>query len=421
LKENVMRFGERLLIRRESRPRRATRFDASALLRLLLMAMGRSPVNRRHPVPEPLIDAVHVAGVPGDIRMWGDQHSEVLLRSLLEGMEQAERVYGPDQPTDVLAISGGGFNGAYAAGVLCGWPSQGSRPLFGMVSGVSIGAVIAPFAFLGSAFDDRLQDMTKAVTREGTFRLRSLTQALTGDSLADNTPCARFIGQYLDSDVVKAIAAEHAKGRRLLVATTNLDANRPVIWDLGTIASVGSPEALQLIRQVILASTAVPMFFPPSYVDVECDGGTYDEMHVDGGVTGQVLLYGRALSAWEVLRDRPRPRHVTYYIIRNGKFSSHFEAVSPNLRTIAHRSIKRLVQAQGVGDLWQAHAACQRDGLSFRLAAIPDEVTLPQDTYFDPQVAVRLFECGRARARDGYPWATEPPGLWRVPAQEGIS
>jgi len=124
-----------LSFQRGSRSERATRPPAA--LRLLLLLMGHSRLKRRHPVPEPLIDSVHVAGVPGDIRMWGDQHSEVLLRSLLEGMEQAKRVYGQDQPTDVLAISGGGFNGAYAAGVLCGWTSQGSRPLFGMVSGVS--------------------------------------------------------------------------------------------------------------------------------------------------------------------------------------------------------------------------------------------------------------------------------------------
>jgi hypothetical protein len=285
-----------------------------------------------------------------------------------------------------------------------------------MVSGVSIGAVIAPFAFLGSEFDDRLQDMTKAVRRETIFRSRSLPEILTGDSLADNAPCARFIARYVDGDVVSAIAAEHAKGRRLLVATTNLDANRPVIWDLGAIASIGSARAVQLFRQVILASTALPIFFPPCYVDVEYEGQTYDEMHVDGGVTGQVLLYGRALTACEVLLDRSMSGRVTYYVIRNGKLSTDFEAVTPDLRTIASRSTKRLIQAQGVGDLWQAYAACQRDGLMFRLAAIPDEFKLPQDTHFDPQVAVDLFDCGRARARDGYPWSAEPPGLWRLPA-----
>jgi hypothetical protein len=392
--------------------------DPPALVRFVLNAMERSWVKRRHPVPEALIDSVHVPGMPRGIRMWGDQYSEALVGSLLEGLEQAERVYGEDQPTDVLAISGGGFNGAYGAGVLCGWTSQGSRPLFGMVSGVSIGAVIAPFAFLGSEFDDRLRDMTKAATRESTFRLRSLAETLTGDSLADNAPSARFIGQYLDGDVVEAIAVEHTKGRRLLVATTNLDASRPVIWDLGAIASTRSSEALQLIRRVILASTALPIFFPPSYIDVECDGLTYDEMHVDGGVTGQVLLYGRTVTAYEVLRNRPRPAHITYYIIRNGKFSTHFESVRPTLRTIAQRSIKRLIQDQGVGDLWQAYAACQRDGMSFRLAAIPDDVRLPQERYFDPQVSVGLFDRGHARARDGYPWATEPPGLWRVDAGE---
>lgn len=387
-------------------------------LLLLLLFTGCSAVSRR-PVPEALIDSVRVVGMPSSIRAWGDLHSEVLQRSLTESVAQADLIYGEDQPTDVLAISGGGSYGAYTAGILCGWTASGTRPVFRMVSGVSIGAVIAPFAFLGSEYDDRLREMARDATPENIYRTLWWTQIVTGDSVADNAPFVRFIGRYFDDDVLRAVAVEHAKGRRLFVATTNLDTSRPVIWDMGAIASSGSPQSLRLFQQVIIASAAIPVFFPPTYIDVECDARTYDEMHVDGGVTGQILLYGQSLTAHEVIANRqPSPRTPTYYVIRNGKLSMAWEPVEPTVRAIASRSISRLIQAQGVGDLWQAYAACRRDGLEFRLASIPNDIELPPDAGFDAATIARLFDHGYALARDGYPWVTEPPGLRQPPPSQ---
>lgn len=385
---------------------------ATACLLLSGLLASCSSVRQRHPPPEAIVDSVRVAGMPANVRAWGDRPSDVIQQSFLEALAQADRAFGKDVPTDSLAISGGGSYGAYSAGVLCGWTDSGTRPVFRTVTGVSVGAIIAPMAFLGSEYDDRLEDMAKSATNDNLYRMRWWTQALTGDSVADTEPLRRFIQRYYDEEVLRAIAVEHSKGRRLLIATTNLDADRPVIWDLGAIASSGSPRALDLFRAVIMASAAVPVFFPPVYIDVECEGIVYDEMHVDGGVTSQILLYGSVVSRHDVVYDSSaRAPIATYYVIRNGRFATEWEPVRPKLIEIASRSISRIIQAQGVGDLWQAYAACRRDGLEFRLASIPDEMALPTDPKFDTAVVTDLFERGRALAREGYPWRTEPPGL----------
>ncbi len=387
------------------------RQELSILLFLLVVSSGCSTLTRR-PVPEPLIDSVRVPHVSRDIRTWGDRPSEMLKRSLRESFAQTQRAYGDDEPMDILSISSGGLQGAYAAGVLCGWTEQGTRPVFRVVSGVSIGAIIAPFAFLGSGYDDQLQDMAKSATQENIYRMRWLPL----ESLTDNAPLARFIGRYYNRDVLVAIAAEHAKGRRLFIATTNLDTSRPVIWDMGAIASSGSPESLRLFQSIIVASAAAPVIFPPTYIQVEHDGRTYDEMHVDGAVTAQIMLYGQALTAQEVTPQfLSAQQRGTYYVILNRKVRGDCGPVEPSIRSIAIRSITRLMQDQGVGDLWQAYAACRRDGLAFRVAAIPDDEALPAEPRIDTQIQTRLFDRGYALARDGYPWATEPPGLRIAP------
>lgn len=385
---------------------------ASLCMLLAGLLGGCGALRERHPPPEAAFESVQVVGMPGSFRAWGDRYSDVLQQSLVESVTQANRAFGQNSPTDSLAISGGGSYGAYAAGVLCGWTDSETRPVFRMVTGVSVGAIIAPFAFLGSQYDERLEDMAKSATTSNLYRMRWWTQALTGDSVADNEPLLQFVRRYYDQEVLDAIAVEHHKGRRLFVATTNLDANRPVIWDLGAIASSGSPQALDLFQDVIIASAAVPVFFPPVYIEVERDGVVYDEMHVDGGVTSQILLYGSSLAAHDIDRNASgSTTRATYYVIRNGRFATGWEPVRPTVRDIAFRSISRVIQAQGVGDLWQAYAACRRDGLEFRLASIPDEMSLPAGPDFGTGVVTDLFERGRSLAREGYPWRTEPPGL----------
>jgi predicted acylesterase/phospholipase RssA len=153
------------------------------------------------------------------------------------------------------------------------------------------GSLIAPFAFLGPEYDTRLKEVYTTISTKNIFVVRSLLKMLRSDSIADTWPLAELAANSMDDDMLRAIAAEHQKGRRLFVGTTNLDAQRLVIWDMGAIATIGTPEAFNLFRRLLLASAAIPVMFPPVYLDVEAGGDKYDELHVDGSAVAEVIAY----------------------------------------------------------------------------------------------------------------------------------
>ncbi len=222
-------------------------------------------------------------------------------------------------PEYALALSGGGDAGAFGAGILVGWTDLGSRPEFKVVTGVSAGALIAPFAFLGPKYDYILRKAGGSIGPRDIFHLHTWLAALSRDGIADDHPLWILIEKYVTSDLLMEIAREYAKGRVLLIGTTDLDARRSVVWNMGAIASSPEPRALELFRKVLLASASIPGIFPPVMIDVDLDGRRFQEMHVDGGVMRQVFLLPRLF--FQGLRDQgtyaQRERHV--YVIRNGR------------------------------------------------------------------------------------------------------
>ena len=226
------------------------------------------------------------------------------------------------------------------------------------------------------------------------------------DSLADTAPLRSTVARYFDQTVLDAIAAEYRKGRVLLIGTTNLDARRPVIWDIGKIAVSGRPEALALVQRILIASAAVPGAFPPVMIDVEADGRHYQEMHVDGGASTQVFAYPPSLNARAtgIVRER------RLYVIRNARLDPDWAQVDRATLTIAGRAISSLIQTQGVGDLYRIYLTCQRDGIDFNLAYIPKTFTRQLKEPFETAYMRDLFQVGYDLAAKGYPWAKSPPG-----------
>jgi predicted acylesterase/phospholipase RssA len=382
---------------------------------LLMLVQGCATLRSQEPLPAALENEVQVPGFPEEIRAWADQPSKSLTRSAIESIQEERAAYGDDllkKPVAMLALSGGGDNGAFGAGVLCGWTQHGDRPRFKLVTGISTGALIAPFAFLGSEYDANLKVYTM-VTQEEIFRRRSLITALWRDSLADTRPLADLIAKYIDEPLLQAIAAEHKKGRRLFIGTTQFDAQRLVIWNMGAIAASGNPEALKLFRKILLASASIPGYFPPQYFKVEAGGRRYEEMHVDGGALAQVMLYEAALKSFTELENvkgvKLTERPKILYIIRNERIKPSWEKVRPRLVPIASRAINTLIKAQGVGDLYRLLAFSQRDKIDFNLAAIPRDFPPAPAEMFDQAYMNRLFERGLDMARKGYPWRKYPP------------
>jgi len=378
-----------------------------ALLVPLLLSTACASILRA-PLPEAQLEQARVLG-RDDLRFWGDtaemQEFPAFLRA---GDADLEAQVGGIMHTrhDYLAISGGGADGAYGAGVLVGWSELGTRPPFTMVTGISTGSLTAPFAFLGSDYDAQLQLLYTTLDSSRIFFRRSFFSIVRGDAVADNKPLLAMLETYVNDAMIAKIAAEHRKGRRLFIGTTNLDAGRPVIWDIGRIANSGLPGAADLIRQVLLASTSIPGVFPPAYIKVEgADGRAYDEMHVDGGTSSQMFLYP-ARTNWRHILERLDVQGTPMaYVIRNSRVQPAYKPVNARLPSIAGRAVGSLIRTQGIGDAFRIAAVTQRDGVGLRLTWIPE--TAPADPgreLFDPAYMSQLFEFGRQRTVAGDTW-----------------
>lgn len=385
------------------------RFPALALLAGLLAC---STPERANPLPEELTERAEIPGIPG-ARSWGDSvppnYEAWFRRSEEELLAEHSAVYGRDH--HYLSISGGGPNGAFGAGLLCGWTEEGSRPEFSMVTGISTGALIAPFAFLGSEYDGSLEEIYTTFATKDLVKEKGLLDIAFGDSAVDSAPMLEKVRQYYDQELLDEIARETRRGRVLLIGTTQLDAQRPVIWNIGHIAESGAPNRLEIFQKVIMASAAIPGLFPPVYFDVEVDGERFDELHVDGGVTSQLFLYPMGVD-WdrvlELLEVSSRPR---LYSIRNAKLSPEFFPVDGGILSITAGTISAQFHSVALGDMYRIYVAASRDGLDYRLAMIPEDFDAKLEEPFDNAYMRELFAVGRQMGVNGYEWHEGAPGV----------
>jgi len=288
-----------------------------------------------------------------------------------------------------------------------------------MVTGISTGALTAPFAFLGADYDAVLKAVYTTTRTEDVALTHNVVNILRGDSLSDTEPLKQLIRHYMTDEVIDAIAIEHKKGRRLLLGTMNLDAARSVIWNIGAIAASHHPEKANLIHEIMRASAAIPIAFPPVLISVEADGQQYDEMHVDGSVGSQVFVYPAAINWRKItkrLKVKGKPR---VFVIRNAYIEPNYNGVNRDFLPIATRSIDVLLRSSGTGDLYQIYALCRRDGNEFNLAYIPTDFTEESTEGFDPVYMTKLYKRGYDMAYKGFPWENGPPGF--VTDTEGSS
>lgn len=385
----------------------------------LIMVLVSCMKHTRTGLPKQYVNQAEINGMPG-VRAWGAQYSDVFQEDLINSIKQEletkpESHNYSEETLNILAISGGGSNGAFAAGLLRGWHDFETLPKFKLVTGISTGSLIAPFAFLGGKYINIIGDVYTSISTDDVLKKRSIFTLLRGAiSAADSSPLASIIAKYVDEEMLKAIAEEHSKGRRLYIGTTNLDAHTLVIWNMGAIASSGHPDAPKLFHQVMLASASIPVAFPPQLIEVEAGGATYDEMHVDGGVTTEVFYYGYMLdikAAHKTLGIKEGPKK-NIYILRSNQIESKYKIVKPKLTAIAVDSLSKLTTSQGLGDLYRIYLISQRDGVDFNLASIPPEFVANPKEPFDPNEMKRLHDLAYKMAKSGYPWEKFPKGYY---------
>jgi len=322
--------------------------------------------------------AATIPGIP-DARVWGDSETE--FKRLLP------TVSGP-----WLAISGGGADGAFGAGLLVGWTQSGNRPDFAVVTGASIGALIGPYAFLGSEFDGELTKNFTDITAADVFEAKP-----TPESFLDTWPLKRLIEKRVTRNLLKAIAAEHMKGRRYLVATTNLDAGRRVIWNMGAIAARGDDKALKLFREVILASASIPGFFQPVSIEVESNGKKFHEMHLDGTITSPFFV---APESSITSQDARLPTDQIYVII-NSKITSDFSMPHRQIHAILGRTIGVALVTGLRAELMLITASARQLGIGLNVAHVPEDFTEVNRGLFDHIYMQALFRYGAEQAMNG--------------------
>ena len=344
--------------------------------------------------------AASVPGIPG-ARVSADA-------SVATFTEVAAAPQGRRQTFSYLALSGGGGDGAYGAGVLNGWSASGTRPEFSLVSGVSTGALIAPFAFLGPAYDSYLTDIYTSGIAGTLVQSPSVVNVLFGSGLFGDGRLRDLVGRYVNADLLAAIAAEHAKGRRLLVVTTNLDSQRATIWNMGAIAGSGAPNAVDLFRDVLTASASIPAVFPPQLIDVQAEGRAFQELHVDGSVVTPVFTLPQAL----LLRDKrlQTGRQANIYVIINGRLEPEFDVTRNDTLSIVERTVTTGSRARSRATLVATYAFARQNGLGFNLTYIPESGPNTSTARgFDTAYMRSLYDTGFERAKGGAFWERTVP------------
>ena len=364
--------------------------------------------GKRLPAP-PSDRHVEAVGFPG-VRLTVDQ-ADSALKSAADRLAPTRSLIGRDE-FNILALSGGASGGAYGAGVLTGLTKAGTRPDFAIVTGVSTGALIAPLAFLGSTWDERLTDAYVGGHAAELLSFRRLGSAL-GPSLFKGEALDALVEHFVDNDMLAAIAVQHMKGRRLLIATTNLDSQRAVVWDMGEIATRGGEKALKLFRTLLVASSSVPGVLPPKLIDVEVDGEPHQEMHVDGGVAAPLFLMPDALLHWRNLGSRFRRGRV--HVIVNTVLDPSTQSTLPGVASIMSRSFDTMLRFSYRQALSLAAGFCSRHNLPLSVASIPNTFEGTNLLKFETDLMRRIYDAGHDQAVEGAVWtsAVEEQSLWR--------
>ncbi len=365
------------------------------------------------PPPRPLVSpadraAAIIPGVP-EARMWADGDPRTLLLRAQRDARRAQVAH-PGQPFTLLALSGGGADGAFAAGFLNGWTDSGTRPTFTVVSGVSTGALVAPLAFAGPDWDEELE---QAYTGEAVANLLQsdglLLFGLLGSALFKAEPLRDLVGAYVTPELLDAVADGHARGRRLIVVTTNLDAQRPVLWNMGAIAASGRPDRQALFRDVLVASASVPGLFPPVMLEARAGGRAIREMHVDGGATTPLFTLPDTMPG--LIESLPNAHRTRFYAIVNNGLSPRYDPVPESTVPVVATAFSTMVRNHTRSVLAATRAMADRYGLDFGAVWIPADAVGESMVAFEPEHMRALFRRGYEMGASGTAWrATLPTG-----------
>ena len=408
-----------------TRPKRFRRWVLVLLLATCAVLAYRALVGHsglraenEAPVPAELADEITVLGIV-NARYWAwiDTRGAALVNEWQDSLERERIIAGLDgrlPQANYLSVSGGGGDGAFGAGLICGWSDAGTLPTFKLVTGVSTGSMIAPFVFLGGPYIERLRQIYTTISDKDIRTMRALNGlygVVFGDAISDTTPLYELISRYVDKQMLADIAAAYDNGRLLMIATASLDQQRPILWNIGPIAASGHPDSLELVRKIILASASIPGVFPPVMIKVEANRQQYQEMNVDAGVVAQMFLYPIDLGLRMNLQTGRFARMRNAYVIRNGRLDPDWASVNRDFLTITGRAIDTMIHYLGYNDILRLYETSKRDNVDYNLAFIETDFLRKKRDVFDPEYMKALFDYAYEKGRRGYAWHKQPPAL----------
>ncbi len=383
---------------------------------IVLIFLASCTAFKHSAVPEKLTNQATIINFD-EIRFFGDAEPrnarQVVKKKIDQSIASRPNKWARNKVINVnfLIITGGGPDGAFGAGLLNGMTDGRRRLDFEVITGVSTGALIAPFAFLGPKYDYALKTIYTETSTKDIVRDRGLIAGFNSDALGDTEPLQKLIASYITKEFLSEIAHEYKLGRRLFVGTTNLDAQRPVIWNMGAIATYGNEEAVKLFRKVLLASAAIPAAFPPVKFNVTANGEHYEELHVDGGTTNNAFFLPSRVGLKSYLRQLGLRVKPTMYVLRNSRSDPSWEPVEQKTMDIANRSISTLVKRSTTGDLYRLYVFTNNNHVGFRIIDVPKTFKLKPKEPFDPDYMTKLYSVGYEIGRKRIRWKTKPPGL----------
>jgi hypothetical protein len=386
---------------------------AAALVCLLsALSVAACATGSRRPAAPTRLGPAAPTGFPATVRSLGSDRGFFVAH--LEEIRRRVNTARGSGPMNILALSGGGAGGAFGAGALVGLGRRGERPQFTVVTGVSTGALLAPFAFLGPAWDTQLKEAFVSARTGHLLRLRGIA-VLFRPGVYEGKPLIELVNHYVTDALIQEIARESAKGRMLLIATTDLDKEEPVIWDMGAIASHGGEAARTLFRDVLVASASIPGLLPPVLIHVSDSQHSYDEMHVDGGTTVPFFF------TWQVAPLLTLPAEATedlkganLYVIINSQLSTTPQTTREKTIPILKRSFSTELTHAMRTTLELSVEFSRLYGMNLQFSRIPPTYPFQGALNFQPPAMQALFDYAAGCAANGHFWTTPEQVLLRV-------
>ncbi|OCH74341.1 patatin-like phospholipase family protein [Vibrio breoganii] len=341
------------------------------------------------------------------LRFWGSEKPDFLY----DHNTQTTPIAVQGDTLNILALSGGGANGAFGAGVLMGLYDKGQLKDYSIITGISAGALIAPFVFAGGDELSRLDEVILGISDKEVLGKKNFLNTIFKDAFTDGNNFIEFIGEAYPEEMIDKIAEQHRKGKRLFIGSTHFDSGELMIWNLGAIANSDLPNRVELVHKILASSASIPGVFPPQFFDVYSDGTVLEEMHVDGGLAAQVF-YNPANFDYQLVSDALGLKDTPQLdVIRNGLLKSPYKPVNDKGVALLTKSLSGLTMMQTRGDMYRMMYFSETEGLNMQFTYIDQDFSYAKESkdLFDLNYMKAIYQYGYDKVITRDLWVTELP------------